>query len=295
MDFIDASSSIMDVWKILIHPIILFLAVLITTRFIFGKKKFAASTEKHKMYIQACKNKIDFDKRFGKAASVIEVFLFLSSIYLLSILISVIIDLIRINVSLPLQNVVNKESIMNVWRYYPYVDDFFTLSRLVFYKAGELGFLTIPWLSTQGVIISVGFFINSCIILSFIFFFVYMLMFLFQMFKKGAIQRLRKIGRAFLTVLISISILAGYSFFLLPIAQQNNQQMVWYKVEESLLSSGEPIQDELSKEKIEAVDKQIRLNMDSLLNIEIGVGPFQWWIEFTKNNYSTFFTNLINP
>ena len=201
---------------------------------------------------------IKYRERLGKATPIVSVFLLFSFLYLFSIFYSTVESFIPLNNSFDNDGYLSSDTVLNVWRYHPYIEDFSTLQRVVYYKAQESELGTVKLLSAEGLrslpeILLKSSIVFLVILLSFLIVFLFI-----KITKRGIIKRVIMIFRTTLALLMLISLFIGVSF-LKQNYESNYTTQAWNQYELQLLSSGAPPESDvdIKEEKLDEVTEYI--------------------------------------
>ena len=283
MDYISVSSLVSDFWSLFFFPLIRISLMILLMRYIFGKDRFNRLKSKLFDNILQYSQKIKYRERLNKAAPIVSMFLFFSFLYLFSIFCSTVESFIYLNISFGNDNYLSSETVLNVWQYHPYIEDFSTLQDVVYYKAEESELGTYEILSTRGLrnlpetlIESLIVFVLSLLIFLIVFSII-------KIIKRGFFKRIFMIFRAIL-VLITLTLLLAGIRYLNKNYTNNYTIRAWEQYESQLFSSGAPPESDIDikKDKLDEVDRYI----DSCYNdFEANIGFGTIGVSITYTNY----------
>lgn len=257
MEYISVSSLVSDFWGLLFFPFIRISLTILLLRFVFGKDRFnSLKSELFNKILQYSK-KIKYRERLDKAVPIVNIFLIFSFLYLSSILYSTIETFVPISVSFG-NNHLSSEMVLNVWSYHPYIKDFSTLQRVVYYKAQENKLGTFELLSEEGLRNLPEILLRSLIVFTLILLISLFLFSLTKIIKRGFFERVSMIFRAVLALFILTSLLIGICFLNKNYIYDYSIQ-AWSQYESQLLSSGAPpeLDIDIKKEKLDEVNEYI--------------------------------------
>ena len=202
---------------------------------------------------------------------------------------STIESFIPLHISFGGDNRPSRETVLSVWEYYPYIEDFHTLQNVVYYKASESGLDAARVLSEAGLrklpeLLLRSLIIFVLILLSFLFIFL-----ILRIYKRGFLTRVSMILRAILVLLILTFLFVGVSFL--------NEKYIddysiraWRQCELQLLSSGAPPESEINikEEKFGEVDCYIRDHDDYDFNVTVSFGPASVTVIYTNCHFEFY-------
>ena len=286
------SSSLTSFWEALFYPVVHVGCVVLLLRFILGKQTFGRIKSKAEGLWARVKTELRYEERLGKVTPVINVFIVISAIYFFSIVFSVIESFIALDIA----TVFNRgffsiflapEIILNVWQYHPYIDSFDLLRQLVLYQAGESELNTFKSLSIEGIKALPYILVSSLIVFSMITGLVCVFMTLIRIAKKGLVQRLKKIGRAAVIIVLFVFLLTGISL-VKGYEDSNNEILAWERYELKLLASGPPPESSVALDKREEVNWAIESydNSDLSVTALLRVGSVHWVFRWSRNGFS---------
>ena len=258
MEYISVSSLVSDFWNLFLYPLIRISLIIFLMRFIFGKDRFNRLKSKLFVKIILYFRKIKYHERLNKAVPIVNIFLFFSFIYLYSIFSSTVESFIPMSISFGNNNYLTSEMVLNVWEYHPYIEDFITLRKVVYYKAEESEIGTFRLLSTEGLRKLPEMLLRSLIVFILFLLSFLMVIFIIKIAKRGMFNRLFIILRAIFVLLILIFLFAGISF--LNKRNINDYSIrAWSQYEAQVLSSGAPPESDIDikKEKLDEVNEYI--------------------------------------
>lgn len=257
MEYISVSSLVSDFWGLLFFPFIRISLTILLLRFVLGKDRFnILKSELFKKIIQYSK-KIKYRERLDKAVPIVSIFLVFSFLYLSSIFCSTIESFVPISVSFG-NNQLSSEMVLNVWSYHPYIKDFSTLQRVVYYKAQENKLGTSELLSAEGLRNLPEILLRSLVVFT-LFLLISLIIFsLTKIIKRGFFERIFMIFRAVLALFILTFLLVGICFLNKNYIYDYSIQ-AWSQYESQLLSSGAPPESDIDikKEKFDEVKEYI--------------------------------------
>lgn len=285
MEYISVSSLVSDFWNLLFFPMIRISLIILLIRLVFGRDRFNILKSKLFDNVARYSEKIKYRERFGKAVPIVSMFLLFSFLYLFSIFYSTVESFISLNISFDDESYLSSDTVLNVWRYHPYIEDFYTLQKVVYYKAQESELGTVKLLSTEGLrdlpeILLRSSIVFAVILLSFLIIFLFI-----KMTKRDIIKRLIMIFRAALALLVLISLLIGVSFLKHNYANNYTTQ-AWNQYELQLLSSGAPPESDvdIKKEKLDDVIEYID-NHYYDFHVHISFGPMEISITYADHEF----------
>lgn len=261
MEYISVSSLVSDFWSFLFFPFIRVSLVIFLMRFILGKDRFSALKSNLLNKILQYGQKIKYRERLDKAVPIVNVFLVFSFLYLSSIFCSMVENFIILSVSFGNNNFLSSETVLNVWSYHPYIEDFSTLQRLVYYKAEESNLGSFELLSAEGLRNLPEFLLRSLIAFTLILLCFLVAFFLIKIIRRGSFECIVMIFRTILALLILTFLLVGICFLNKNYIYDYTIQ-AWSQYELQLLSSGAPPKSDvdIKGEKLDEVNKYIEDN-----------------------------------
>ena len=286
MDYISVSSLITDFWTLLFYPIIKFGLIILILQFILGKERF----NKTKLYllnrISQYSQKIKYKERLDKAVPIMNVFLFLSFLYLFSLLSSYIESFIHLSVSFGNSNSLSSETVLNVWSYHPYIEDFSTLKKIVYYKAQEKGLNSFQLLSTEGFKHLPVMLIRYLIVFVLVFLIFLIVHFPFKKMRCGICEKVFMIMRTVLILFVLITLFVGVNFMNRNYENDYTVQ-AWNQYEAQVLSSGAPPESgiDIKQEKFDEVNEAIN-NKYCKFYSSLGVGAVGISITYTEQGFN---------
>lgn len=285
MEYISVSSLISDFWNLLFFPLIRVSLIIFITRFVLGKDKFSSLKLKLFDKILQYSKKIKYRERLNKAAPIVSMFFFFSFLYLFSIFYSTIESFIYLSISFSNDNYLSSETVLNVWQYHPYIEDFNTLQNVVFYNAKESELGTFKLLSTEGLRNLPEILIRSLIVFVFILLNFLIIFLIIKITKRGFFKRILMTIRAIIMLLILTSLFVGISFLNKNHINDYNIQ-AWNQYELQLLSSGAPPESDIDikNEKLDEVNRHINSQYYDF-NVRLGFGPIGVSITYTDCHF----------
>lgn len=258
MDYISVSSLVSDFWSLFFFPLIRISFMILLMRYIFGKDRFNRLKSKLFDKILQYSQKIKYRERLNKAAPIVSMFLFFSFLYLFSIFYSTVESFIHLSISFRNDNYLSSKTVLNVWQYHPYIEDFHTLQNVVYYKASESELGTYKLLSTEGLRNLPEMLLRSLIVFVLILLIFLIVFFISKIIKRGFFKRIFMILRAVFALLILTSLLVGISFLNKNYINDYSIR-AWSQYEAQILSSGAPPESDIDikKEKLDEVNKYI--------------------------------------
>lgn len=260
MDFLKTSSIVTDFWDLLFYPLLLFTLCAFEFKLIIGRESFngviSAITTKAQQYIQRIKQ---YDQLY-KALPVIIVFILFSFLHLFDIIISWTERVLCLGFTFQHDSILEEKVVLNVWKYYPNIEDVYTLQNIVSYKAKQNGLGTSKILSSEGVsalpellIRSLFSFTVILVILSFL----SLLVLVFRKTIKGnkkitcgrIMKRLKTVLYSFISLVLTILVLFLISFLNRYHADDYIVEK-WTQCEMELISSGAPPESDIEIETI---------------------------------------------
>lgn len=285
MEYISVSSLVSDFWNLLLFPMIRIGLIVFLVRLVFGRDRFNSLKSKLFNKVVQYSKEIKYRERLGKAVPIVSMFLLFSFLYLFSIFYSAVESFIPVNISFDNDGCLSSDTVLNVWRYHPYIEDFSTLQRVVYYKAQESELGTVNLLSTEGLrglpeILLKSSIIFVVILLSFLTVFLFL-----KMTKRGFIKRVTRIFRAAFALLILISLFIGISFLKHDYANSYTTQ-AWEQYELQLLSSGAPPESDvdIKGEKLDEVIEYID-NHYCDFHVHVTFGPIKISIIYADHEF----------
>ena len=284
MDYISVSSLVSDFWNLFFFPLIRISFMIFLMRFILGKDRF--NRLKSKLFDKLLKysQKIKYHERLNKATPIVNVFLFFSFLYLFSIFCSTVESFIHLNISFGNDNYLSSEIVFNIWQYHPYIENFHTLQKVVYYKAKENELGRFKLLSTTGLRKLPEMLLESLITFILIFLCFLIVFLIIKIFRRGFFKRILMILRSILVLLVLTSLFVGIRFLN---KNYTNDYIIrsWDQYESQLLSSGPPPESDIDikKEKLYEVDKYID---DCYNDFEASIGFGAIGVSVTYTNYS---------
>ena len=286
------SSSLTSFWEALFYPVVHVGCVVLLMRYILGRQAFGRVKSRAERVWRRVKTELRYEERLGKMTPVINVFIVISAIYFFSIVFSVIESFI----SLDIATVFNRgffsiflapEIILNVWQYHPYVDGFDLLRQLVLYQAEESELNTFKSLSIEGIKALPYILVSSLIVFSIITGMACVLITLLKIAKKGFVQRLKRVGRAAIIIVLFVFLLTGISL-VKGYEDSNSEILAWERYELKLLASGPPPESNIAVDKKEEVDRAIESYRDSDVSVNalLRVGSVHWVFRWSRNGFS---------
>lgn len=285
MDYISVSSLITDFWTLLFYPIIKFGLIVFMLQFVLGKDRFNRMKLKLFDSILQYGQKIKYRERLDKAVPIMNVFLFFSFLYLFSLLSSYIESFIHLNVSFRNSNYLSSETVLNVWRYHPYIEDFTTLKKVVYYKAEVSELNTFQILSTEGFRHLPDMLLRSLIVFILVFLILSIAFFLLKIIKRGIFKRMLIILRAILVLFILIALFVFINFLNRNYENDYSVQ-AWTQYEAQVLSSGAPPESniDIKKEKLDEVNESINKQYYDF-SASLGFGEVGISITYTDHGF----------
>lgn len=279
------SSLVSDFWNLLFFPMIRISLIILLIRLVFGRDRFDRLKLKLFENIARYSKKIKYRERLGKAVPIVSMFLLFSFLYLFSIFYSTVESFISLNISFDDEGYLSSDTVLNVWRYHPYIEDFSTLQRVVYYKAEESEFGTVKLLSTEGLRNLPEILLRSSIVFVVILLSCLIILLFIKMTKRDIIKRLIMIFRAALALLILISLFIGISFLKHSYANNYTTQ-AWNQYELQLLSSGAPPESDvdIKKEKLDEVTEYID-NHCCDFHVYVSFGPMEISITYADHEF----------
>lgn len=281
MEYISVSSLVSDFWNLLFFPFIRISFMLLLVRFIFGKDRFNRLKSKLFDKILRYSEKIKNSDRLNKAAPTVSMFLFFSFLYLFSIFYSTVESFIHLSIAFSNENYLSSETVLNVWQYHPYIENFNTLQDVVYYKAEESELGTFKLLSTEGLRHLPEMLLRSLIVFVLILLILLIGFFILKIFRRGFCKRIFMILRTIFALLILTFLLVGISF--LNKNYINNYSIrAWSQYEAQVLSSGAPPESDIDikEEKFDEVNRYIDNHYYDFEAI-LGFGPIGVSITYT--------------
>lgn len=285
MEYINVSSLVSDFWNLLFYPFIKISFIVYITKFILGKKRFNKLKSKLFDKLQTYSQKIKYQKRLGNAAPIVTIFFFFSFLYLFSMFSSTVESFISLSISFGSANNLSSETVLNVWEYHPYIENFSELQKVVYYKAQENELGSYSLLSTEGLRNLPELLLKSLIIFALIVLVLLIVYLPIKIFKHGFFSRILVVLRAVLVLLSLTSLLVGISFLNSNHINDYSTQ-AWSQYEAQLLSSGAPPESgiDIKKEKSDEVNKYINDNNNNDYTVSLGFG--QKGISISHSNHS---------
>lgn len=257
MEYISVSSLVSDFWSVLFYPLIKISLLVLLMQYIFGKHRFDLLKAKLFVKLKQYSNKIKYRDRLKKAVPIVNTFLFFSFLYLFSIFSSAIDSFFPMRISFG-NDYPSSETVLNVWQYHPYIDDYGTLQRVVSYKARESELGKFKLLSTEGLREMPEMLLRSLIVFVLILLIFLIVFLIIKIVKKGFRNRLFMILRAIFVLFTLICLFVGISF--LNKNYSNNYNIkAWNQYELQLLSSGAPPESDMDikNEKYDEVNRRL--------------------------------------
>lgn len=258
MEYISVSSLVTDFWNILFYPLIKISLILILMRIIFGKDRFNRIQLKVFDIITKYSQKIKYRERLNKAVPIVNTFLIFSFLYLFSIFSSAVESFFHMNISFGSDNHISSKTVLNVWEYHPYIEDFSTLQDVVYYKAEESELGVFKLLSTEGLRKMPEMLLRSSIIFVLILLIFLIMCFVIEVIKQRSFKRIFIILRTNFVLLILTCLFVGISFLNKNYITDYNVR-AWGQYELQVLSSGAPPESDIDikKEKLDEVNRHI--------------------------------------
>ncbi len=281
MEYISVSSLVSDFWNLLFFPFIRISFMLLLMRFIIGKDRFNKLKSKLFDRILLYSEKIKYSDRLNKAAPIVSMFFFFSFLYLFSIFYSTVESFIHLNIYFNNENYLSSETVLNVWQYHPYIENFNTLQNVVYYKAEESELGTFQLLSTEGLRHLPEMLLRSLIVFVLILLIFLIVFLIIKIFRRGFCKRIFMIFRAIFALLILTFLFVGISF--LNKNYINNYSVrAWDQYEAQVLSSGAPPESDIDikEEKFDEVNRYIDNHYYDFEAI-LGFGPIGVSITYT--------------
>lgn len=285
MEYISVSSLISDFWNLLFFPLIRVGLIIFIMQFIFGKDKFSSLKLNFFNKILQYNKKIKYHERLGKAAPIVTVFLFFSFLYLFSIFYSTVESFIMLRVSFRSDYCLSSETIFNVWQYHPYIEDFYTLQKIVYYNAKESELGIFKLLSTEGLRHLPQMLLKSSIVFVLILLNFLIMFLIIKITKRDFWMRVFMILRAILMLLILISLSVGISFLNKNYVNDYDIQ-AWNQYESQVLSSGAPPESDIDIKNVKSDEVNRYINSQYYdFNISLGFGPIEISITYTHHHF----------
>lgn len=285
MEYISVSSLISDFWNLLFFPLIRVSLIIFIIRFILGKDKFSILKLNLFDKILQYSQKIKYHKRLNKAAPIVTVFLLFSFLYLFSIFYSTVESFIILSVSFRNDYCLSSETVFNVWQYHPYIEDFYTLQKIVYYNAKESELGVFKLLSTEGLRHLPQMLLKSSIVFVLILLNFLIIFLIIKITKRGFGERVFIALRAILMLLILTSLFVGVNFLNKNYVNDYDIR-AWNQYESQVLSSGAPPESDIDikNEKSDEVNRYINSQYYDF-NISLGFGPIGVSITYTDCHF----------
>ena len=290
MEYIKVSSLVYDFWGLFFFPLIRISLFAFLMRYILGKGLYNKLKLKLFKTIEEYSQRIKYREKLDKAAPIVSIFLLFSFIYMFSMLCSTIESFIPLNISFASDNHLSRGVVLNVWEYYPYIEDFDTLQNVVYYKASESELDTSKLLSTEGLRNLPEMLLRSSIVFVIILLSFLIILLIVKIYKRGFLHRVAMILRAILALFMLIFLFAGVSFLNRNYIN-DYRSLAWGHLESQLLSSGAPPESEINikKEKTDEVDYYcIDNNGYYDFNASVVFGPASASIIYTDHHFEFY-------
>lgn len=291
MEYISVSSLVSDFWNLFFSPLIRISLIILIMRLILGKDRFDRLKSKLFDRIIQFSQAIKYRERLNKATPIVNMFLFFSFLYLFSIFYSSVESFIHLSISFGNNNYLSSEMVLNVWKYYPYIEDFSTLQKVVYYKATESELGKFKLLSTEGLRLMPEMLLRSLIVFVLILLSFLIVFLIIKIIKKGFFTRIFMILRALLVLLILTSLFVGISFLNKNYINDYNIS-AWSQCELQALSSGPPPESniDIEKEKFDEVNSYIDNDHYDFCS-SLGFGSVGVLITYTDCNFEFHITH----
>lgn len=256
MDFIKTSSLVTDFWDLLFYPLLVFSLCVLELKIVVGKERFTSRMKVVNGKMQEYSKVMQQHEQLSKAMPILYIFILFSFVHLFSIIVSCVPLFFEISFSFRHDSILTEGTVLNVWKYYPHIEDIYSLEKVVLYNAKKNGLGTFKLLSSEGVMQLPELVVRSIVDFSVILVVLSLIYVLIRVFKRGFIKRFIIVLRAILALVLAVLLLFSVSFL-----RKNHTDdyitQAWTQLEIELLSSGAPPKTDYdigTKKKDEASD-----------------------------------------
>ena len=290
MDYISAITTIGDAWNVLILPVMRVGGIILVTYFILGKDTFNYIKDRCLSILRLIQEKLNYKKRLGKAEPVVSVFFFIFGIYALSTLYSILESFFRIDISGSPTATLGVDTILNVWQYYPHIDNVNKLQQVVLYQYVGENTNTFAITSSRGISILPEILLTSLLLFTIIMLIISIIFTLIRITKKGKLRRIKKVLRAFCISIFFIVLLIANCFNMVNTSYSDAE--IWRRTEANLLVSGPPPTSNILTEKAEEAASIIRYH-NYYFDVYFAFGPLFGLLRCDENGVIFHFDNKL--